>query len=550
MDLTKICLETCGPKQIININNEAFNDISNIKIYNDCGDHYDMKSLEYSYSVDSNCWTCFMKYDVFLENIVGLKQDFYLRILINGVIGKIEINNKEWQNYSVQLESSFNLTKTESSPNNYNPYINMDCGIALYQNLTESVFNMIGVNCYYFKLSPNTNSKDLTFKEYALMDVSAVKQIKLIINDNQMPSSKPDFSDFGIDWESDWEVEISKSAFATAFGNTVIPTEGDLVYIPLMKRMWMINGAYEEKKDAFMWNATTFKISLVKYQEKASVDLGETETLVNSFVKNKYEDLFGDEENLDAQFDAVNSEPIANGGSYNVYDSDAIRKYVNTDIVKINEAKTYYKGTVISDNQYEFLSIVKNVKTIEYQQKYCGNSGTLSFIIMPNANSLFGDFVSNLISIGNIIIKIKQNTHGTTLTCVNNNSSIVLKNNVRYLVFLRWDKVLNICDFGCAEYRSAKNVPVYQLQPAHYIFDIDNLYQHKISKYNIEMNVPNKQPVIIYGLYGGISNIKLFDIYNDNISEICQMYPTHHHLIINDTVRQLNNVLSGSSFST
>ena len=42
------------------------------------------------------------------------------------------------------------------------------------------------IECYYFKLAPNANSRDLTFKEYALMDVSDVKHIKLIINDNQI----------------------------------------------------------------------------------------------------------------------------------------------------------------------------------------------------------------------------------------------------------------------------------------------------------------------------------------------------------------------------
>ena len=28
-----------------------------------------------------------------------------------------------------------------------------------------------------------------------------------------------------------------------------------------------------------------------------------------------------------------------------------------------------------------------------------------------------------------------------------------------------------------------------------------------------------------------------FSIYNDNISELLQMYPTHQHLLINDTAR-------------
>ena len=82
--------------------------------------------------------------------------------------------------------------------------------------------------------------------------------------------------------------------FATAFGITAQPMEGDLIYIPMMKRMWMVNEAYEEKNGSLMWNNTTFKLALVKYQEKGSVDLGDFDSTIDSLVKTKYEDLFGD----------------------------------------------------------------------------------------------------------------------------------------------------------------------------------------------------------------------------------------------------------------
>ena len=36
-----------------------------------------------------------------------------------------------------------------------------------------------------------------------------------------------------------------------------------------------------------------------------------------------------------------------------------------------------------------------------------------------------------------------------------------------------------------------------------------------------------------------ITNFKLFDLYNDNTTELLQMYPTHQHLLINDTARRV-----------
>ena len=535
IDYNKTCLDGCKPKQILNINGIAFNNIDNIVIVNDCGDVYDMSSLEYAYSMDNVCWSCYMSYKEFLEMTIDLKQDYYIRFKIAGSIGKILIDNEEWTNYSTQIDSTFNLSNTTPSSNMYNPYINMDCAISLYQNLTESISNMIGIGCYYFKLSPNVKSRDITFKEYALMDVSAVKQIKIIINENQMPSSKPEFNDFGLDWQTDWEVDVSKVAFATAFGNTIQPTSGDLVYIPMMKRMWMVNEAYEEKKDAFMWNATTFKLALVKYQEKDSVDLGNTEDLVNSFVKNKYDDLFGDEENVSSQFDAVNISDKYNGQLYQVYKSDAIRKAINIDNIEISETSTYFRGTLISDLCYKIMLPNANYKEIEYQKTFCSENGTLSFIFSPNQGILTGTFIS----IGNFVINIEQSKKSTKLTCKNINGELNLILGKTYLVWIRWDKVLNYADFSCAEYKYNTSIPIYKLQPAHYFYDLDNPYQKNIKKYNIELNIPNKSSLIIYSFYGTITNIKLFDIYVDNLSEVLQMYPTHNHLLINDTARKL-----------
>jgi hypothetical protein len=530
-----VCLDGCAPLQILNINGYAFNDISNLKIYDQCGKEYDLSKLEYAYSLDNLCWSCYMNHKEFSTNTADLIQDFYLRLKIRGIIGNITIDGEKWENYSTQLDSSFKFSDTTRSANVYNPYINMDCAISLYQRLTESVSEIVGIECYYFKLAPNTNSRDLTFKEYALMDVSDVKHIKLIINENQMPSSKPEFNEFGLDWQNDWEVEISKVGFATAFGNKIQPTEGDLVYIPMMKRMWMVNGAWEEKKDAFMWNATTFKVALVKYQEKDSVNLGDAEDLVNTFVKNKYEDLFGDEENIGAQFDAANAEAPYNGKLLPVYQSDAVRKSMNLDKISIIEDSTYYKGTLISDLKYKFNMPAKNSKEIEYQRQFCGDSGVISFIINCD---VINDFETTILYIGNIRIKLKQSFTKVLLTCPNIKQQLTLLPSKYYFVWLRWDKSLNVSEFGAAEYKWNQKIPLYKLQPAHYHYDIDHPADKKISKWNVELTVNEKSNIFIGGFYGSIANVKIFDIYTDNVSEIMQMYPTSNHLLVNDTCRK------------
>lgn len=533
MDFNSKCLPGCDPEQIVNIN-YVFNDIDKLQILDACNNPYNLETLEYAYSIDLVCWSCYMGYEQFLQNIIGLNNDFYIRVKLAGQVNGIIIDGENFYDYNTNIASCFKFSyesALNTAQNLYNPYINMDNAISLAQQLTENVTAVVGIPCYYFKLSPSAGSKDITFKEYALMDVEAVKQIKIIIADNQMPSSKPEFNDWGLEWQTDWETEISKGSFATAFGPTAQPMEGDLVYIPMMKRMWMVNEAYEEKKDAFMWNATTFTVTLVKYQEKDSVDLKDTESMVNSFVKNKYEDLFGDEENIGSGQESTDAPKYAADDLYPVFESDATRKYMTVDAIDFKHESLYYRGTVISEDIYNFNGFKKG--SIIYQRQFCADSGVLSFIITTRPNKYSGD----LLQAGNLKIKIKQTQSDFTLTMINVGSKLVLENNKTYFVYFRYSRDLNSYEFAAAEYVHA-DLPLYRLQNHHYWFDMDNLKQD-IGKYNIELIVDTKSDIVLNSFYGSITNIKVFDIYIDNVSEILEMYPTSSHLLVNDTARKI-----------
>jgi hypothetical protein len=531
------CLDGCSPAQVLNIS-MAINDISVVEIFNNCDCKYDKSQLQYAYSLDNICWTCYMSYNDILKSTVNLKQDFYVRIKIPNTIGYISINDIISHDYTTQLFQGFDF-KLENcgsiTSNTFNPYANLDCAISLQTQISETVACMFGVPIYYFKLSPNEGSKDITFKEYTLMDVESVKQIKLIIKDGQMPSSKPEFAEFGLDWQNDWETEISKGMFATAFGINAQPMEGDLIYIPMMKRMWMVNGSYEEKNDSLMWNSTTFRVTLVKYQEKGSVDLGDAESLVDSFVKNKYEDLFGDEENIDSGFDSVEAPLYSSNNLYPVFESDSTRKYVSCNNVNIVPHNTYYKNTLISDSKYEFTN--SSNQTIVYQRQYCGKEGACSFIFCANAT--LNNILTKIIEIGDLKIIVEQNTKVVLYLNKCPDNKLILETGKTYLVIFRWSKVLNYAELSAFAYTYNQNVPKYKLSPAHVYYDIDNPSSKQILNYSIELEQEKKKDVLLNSINGWITNIKLFDVYIDDITTLMQMYPTHQHLIINDTARKL-----------
>ena len=73
-------------------------------------------------------------------------------------------------------------------------------------------------------------------------------------------------------------------------------------------------------------------------------------------------------------------------------------------------------------------------------------------------------------------------------------------------------------------------------------FDIDNPSSQISLPYSIELTDEIGHDIYLSNFFGIITNFKVFDIYNDNISELLQMYPTHQHLMINDTARRINGL--------
>ena len=533
--MNTINLGVCSPSQVININ-IAVNDFSLLEFYNN-NIVLNNEELEWSYSTDSVVWSCWMSYDKAGNILFDLETDYFIRAKVNSPITKIVYDGIETSEYSTSLAKCFDFNSSIQNPNQYNPYANTEYAMGLYQQLTETVNSVVGIPIYYFKLAPNVGSKDITFKEYTLMDVESVKQIKLIINENQMPSSKPEFSEWGFDFSTDWETEISKSIFASAFGNNAKPMEGDLVYIPMMKRMWMVNGSYEEKNEGFMWQTTTFKVALVKYQEKGSVDLGDTEEFINTLVANKYEDLFGNDENRQSGQETVECPEYAAMPIYPVFESDAVRKYVSMsegyfDLNgKLISSPKYNKGIVIAENMYDWTNVL-NECIIAYQTPFIGTDGTVSFIITTGNRNCEG----KLFNIGNIEININI-TPKKTLLSVFNLLELEIESDQTYLVYIRWSKSMNLLEMSAVHYTYPANIPLYSLQNYHYKLDFNNV-KTNVTKYDIELEQCEKKDVITYSFDGKITNIKVYDRYIDNVSELIQMYPTNQHLLINDTARK------------
>ena len=109
MSLNQVDLCGCKPTQIVNLN-MAFNNLNNLEIYDECDNKYDLNNLQFSYSVDGLCWSCYLSYNDLLTNTVELTSDLYIRFKVQGGIKKIIIDNSQFTDYSTQLDTNFNFT--------------------------------------------------------------------------------------------------------------------------------------------------------------------------------------------------------------------------------------------------------------------------------------------------------------------------------------------------------------------------------------------------------------------------------------------------------
>ena len=191
----------------------------------------------------------------------------------------------------------------------------------LTNQINEWIGGVYGHCVKYYRTDPEESSRDVILKEHSLFNVVSVKDINIVVPDNEFPDNAPEFTPFDMDFmDMPWQVQIGVREWCKVFGEETNPKRQDVIYFPLTNRVYEIESAYLFKD--FVDKGTFWKINLVKYQEKAS--RGFSETLDASF-----------EEELDALTQSVD---------------DAFGKEREEDIEKIVKE---YQYELISPGEYD-----------------------------------------------------------------------------------------------------------------------------------------------------------------------------------------------------
>ena len=532
---------SCGIKRIIKFNQAIVS--QPIKIFDNLKLNVTQTCM-FSWSVDNVCWTAWTTYDNYFRITKNLGTDFYLRILISTGLSDVVLDNCITTDYTISVDSTnIFLTDFCGETNLFQPYNNLDCALQLQQQLADSVVCMFGIPVYYFRTEPQKDTADYTFKEYVLHNVVDVKQIKLMIKDGSMPSSNPKLTEFDFDWETDWETELSKTQFATAFGDEAYPKYGDFIYIPMMQRMWDVNAAYDEKNEGLMWRSTTWKLQLVKYSDSTAYNKSEFDDLIDSLIPKTYENTFGQIERIEqeriTQTPQVTAPMFAATNLYDIFMEDAIRKAYTKSDIAIIEKQYSHRANIVSRNMYRF----KNDNgCITYQKGICGDEGTLMFILeTPGSFSEVLD--RDIIQFGNLRINMKWTNNKFVLSC-NSSVSAELEAFKSYLCIIKWHKGNFVLSIDIYNYNHRDDIPIYKLRPEMYWFGFDSPYYSEVGDYCLELSSSCELPCQVHAYPVQLTNIKYYNKYLDSTeatTEAIKYTTNHKSCVFNDLARPINS---------
>ena len=496
----------------------------------------------YSWSTDGVCWTSWVNYEQYLFLAKNIETDFYLRILVMDSIGEVQVGGLATKCYNICLEpTDFNTCFCED-PNLFQPYANLDCALLLQQQLADTVICMLGIPCYYFRCDPDLSTKDFTFKEFVMHNIVACKQIKLMIQDGDMPSSNPKLTEMDFEWEVDWETEVSKTQFAQAFGDKAFPKARDFIYIPLMKRMWEVNAAYDEKKEGLMWRSTTWKLALVKYEDSTNV-IGEAfDQVIDNFVGKTYEETFGKFEHIEQErqtgYDQVKAPRFAATNLYNIFMEDNTRKEYTKNDVDILDKIYCHNNNIVARNIYKF----KNPNgCVTYQKEFCGDKGTICMMI-ETPGCLVKELNKEIAEFGPIIFEVAYDEEKKLFALGVEDLYTNLIPFTTYMVIYKWNRATHTKELCVYKHVHRTDIPVYLLKPEGYWFDFENPVCELVGEYNEDYNVKTGEACQIHGFPVQMSNIKYYRDYlskEDSIVESLKYTTQHESCIINDLARQI-----------
>ena len=227
----------------------------------------------------------------------------------------------------------------------FDPYA-VNLAVELQRKLSYNVNKIFGHKAAYIRVTPQMRSLDVILKEYGIYESSKdYKCIKILVPNNQFPDSRLNFNPFNIDYEEPFEIHIDKRYFESFFGKGVGPQKRDIIYLPIANRLYEVASSTQHRD--FMYKDLYYKVSLIKYADKANVIKDDAIMTELDELTNSTSELFDDKV-------AQELKKITNVQQFTVSTrkSDKVRDYIDPNLL-IEERDLLNYHTLISHYRYD-----------------------------------------------------------------------------------------------------------------------------------------------------------------------------------------------------
>lgn len=248
----------------------------------------------------------------------------------------------------------------------YNPYNLGNLG-NLQNDLSMMANQIWGHNIEYIKVNPLEKGKDFIYHEWNLYGATPndVKCLKVLILNNEFQNTNGFlFNQFGVNFTDNIEAHIDHQYFQKIYGSDKTPQQYDIIYIPIVNRMYEISGTVPVKNVS--QKLQYWKLTLTKYEKRSNILLDtDTKTKIDEKALG-LEDLFNPISDVETENIAIEKQT-----QYNKLENENIRNFVNTKLgITTDNINSYFN--LVSDSQYNLNSLYSKDRTlaVTYSQQF------------------------------------------------------------------------------------------------------------------------------------------------------------------------------------
>ena len=245
--------------------------------------------------------------------------------------------------------------------NIFKPYDWAQQANQLYDQLSEITTKVFGHCVKYYRAEPDERSRDSVLKEDTIFKRESVREIQVLVPDNEFPTNEFQFDPFlGMGHEG-FEVHLTRKEFEEAFGANERPRERDSIFIPLNQKMYEV--ASVSLSDEIFQMHSYWRIRLKKWEDKQNIyNSPEIEEDLEDLTVG-IKDIF--EEPREEDFLKITKpqqyKTIGTGKN------DFVRSDLSADI-QIADDKINNNWTIVSKNYYQLYRLTKGAVAARYRK--------------------------------------------------------------------------------------------------------------------------------------------------------------------------------------